>query len=1352
MSGQYQSQQQSLQLVQKKRKRQSPNQIQLKNIAQSKQIKIKKKFDDAGYLRVDWMKIAPPPQAKQGPTSFQIERQNIMEDNQLREYIVDIADDIANKIDLTHFANMITNQPQFFLSKDLTNEYHESMRRDVMLGFFRIGLQELNMETTISPLFFVELYQYYGRMIKIGSNNHLIDASKKFIKSGSSVNEENFLIPTHLSYSQMKHLMENCVQLRGVLDNIDDILGKSHHYHRELLLEEWKKSYIGQTLKLETVSEIFAYSITVDFHYFLRYIMDMLHNKLEGENSRLLNEMVKRMASVKNDYTMISDYFMRAGIEDQTNARKITERGKFTTAFNILQSNFRYRFFEEKSRPPKIKRSVKAECNSFYDLALQCVLFFTNTGLNYVGKNSISLKAIKALFGEPEENDKILFYIISKMYYYPFEKLREQITKSFNALFGGVIIAETVVDVWKPLRELDRALRSTEETKYYVDYRRQIHKFFKKYKYEIPDEWTNKCVTASGTLNEFLSNQNLFASYFRPENFYKGILVWQGAGVGKTCLAINAISKNFEKNNWNVIWVTRGSLIPEPKKAFVKDACHGDFRITLQTEEGGKVNQARLNQNKKPENWNTIMGNYKASWSAYNEKIYLDAVKAANNFAKANNTVPVKVSRYGIDIVNRITTYKKFANMTSGARKLLYAIVHPNHHKLENDPLRNTVIVFDEAHNLFDGAFSGLTANDMISLEKMIHNSYEVSGKNSCKLIFLTATPITSPDKILNFIRLLRLLVTKKDADRYLPYDSLDKIERIFFSPQYGGVEFWNEENMRKHRNEFARKTKLYDASLSAFFFSTNRCVKRFDKLTLGKITYFDNSNDIRYFPLKKMGKHVNVLVSKKQLEEIKKLLGGKVEKAQQQNRSSNMQMSNSMRERKPVIAVEQRHALKKQQIKRRDLARHCYRLTTAECFYDAKCEYDEIHDSCVTKKIKKKAYETPVNVSLFDSRQKISGRSLGQAGLNELKDVIVVTNEKIKNLKPAIVEKLRSVSNVAPYDNEIVVGREKWDVDEFKRRYHKYSPKMAQLIHNIDLIDAEDKQKHGTLFKHIIYTDVPVHLEFMASALIANGYDMCQLYSARERVEVGEKPSDGNSKDGYKTVYKIKPPDKLTNLARKTFLILGDPKNLTSPALFKKLGEKYPDTADGREAISGTVNTLFNDEKNVYGDIVRFIILDSSYKEGLSLFDVRHFWFFEEPLDRASVTQAVARGARFCGSKNSTMTLPINGGPKKNPKADVKMLDLNVKYEGWEYFIHVVASIIVTHNEDDESASRKLVSEYIFMNVNRKAALMYNGFMTMMRLNSIDYEINKDIGEDYKPVPGYVSPVEKIIRYYGIP
>jgi hypothetical protein len=65
----------------------------------------------------------------------------------------------------------------------------------------------------------------------------------------------------------------------------------------------------------------------------------------------------------------------------------------------------------------------------------------------------------------------------------------------------------------------------------------------------------------------------------------------------------------------------------------------------------------------------------------------------------------------------------------------------------------------------------------------------------------------------------------------------------------------------------------------------------------------------------------------------------------------------------------------------------------------------------------------------------------------------------------------------------------------------------------------------------------------------------------------------------------------------------------------------------------------------NIYGDLARIIIMDSGFKEGIDLFDIKYVHIFEPSVNSADQKQVIGRGTRTCGQKGLEFN-PIQGWP----------------------------------------------------------------------------------------------------------
>ena len=207
-------------------------------------------------------------------------------------------------------------------------------------------------------------------------------------------------------------------------------------------------------------------------------------------------------------------------------------------------------------------------------------------------------------------------------------------------------------------------------------------------------------ITLSPT-QEFISN------YFSAANPIKGMVLWQSVGTGKTCTAIATATRQFEHLGYTILWVTRTTLKNDIWKNMFEMVCHEDIRDKVAA--GVQI----------PETQQGRMKLLSKSW--------------------------------GI----RPISYKQFSNLVSKNNRYYDLLVKRNG---EQDPLRKTLLIIDEAHKLYGGGdLSSIERPDMPAFHRALMNSYAVSGADSVRVLFMTATPITeSPLEIVKLVNLCR--------------------------------------------------------------------------------------------------------------------------------------------------------------------------------------------------------------------------------------------------------------------------------------------------------------------------------------------------------------------------------------------------------------------------------------------------------------------------------------------------------------------------------------------------------------------------------------------------------------------
>jgi hypothetical protein len=108
-------------------------------------------------------------------------------------------------------------------------------------------------------------------------------------------------------------------------------------------------------------------------------------------------------------------------------------------------------------------------------------------------------------------------------------------------------------------------------------------------------------------------------------------------------------------------------------------------------------------------------------------------------------------------------SYKQFTNMIKGKNKFYDKMVKING---KQDPFKKTLIIIDEIHKIYSNSLTAVEKPNPAVLQEMIQRSYSVSGKDSLRLILMSATPITEDP--MSSIKILNLLL---ENDERMPED-----------------------------------------------------------------------------------------------------------------------------------------------------------------------------------------------------------------------------------------------------------------------------------------------------------------------------------------------------------------------------------------------------------------------------------------------------------------------------------------------------------------------------------------------------------------------------------------------------
>lgn len=192
----------------------------------------------------------------------------------------------------------------------------------------------------------------------------------------------------------------------------------------------------------------------------------------------------------------------------------------------------------------------------------------------------------------------------------------------------------------------------------------------------------------------------------------------------------------------------------------------------------------------------------------------------------------------------------------------------------------------------------------------------------------------------------------------------------------------------------------------------------------------------------------------------------------------------------------------------------------------------------------------------------------------------------------------VRNTENWSKILNYHRFDKQSFNKQNFKKDIQMMSPKIDKLLQNIRQIDDNDMKNNGKYYKHFIFSDVQnggYGAKIIASALIANDFNHCLTQNLQ-----------------------IVIPQ--TNDRNETFGIL------SSTSIYNK--------SFTQKHVKSILDIYNQRPFNVNGQNMRFIVLDSGFKEGIDLFDVKYVHIFENQATTADLIQAVGRATRSCGQK----------------------------------------------------------------------------------------------------------------------
>ena len=286
----------------------------------------------------------------------------------------------------------------------------------------------------------------------------------------------------------------------------------------------------------------------------------------------------------------------------------------------------------------------------------------------------------------------------------------------------------------------------------------------------------------------------------------------------------------------------------------------------------------------------------------------------------------------------------------------------------------------------------------------------------------------------------------------------------------------------------------------------------------------------------------------------------------------------------------------------------------------------------------------------------------------------------------------LRKTANWSSLNPKHKFEKPTFDARQVLEDLPKMSPKLKTLLDNIQELDSKDMLEHGKYFKHFIFSEVKqggYGVKIITSAMIASGYNLA-----------------------YDRKLKLYTDNDLIKTKSHNFMLLCSTdvySNILSARKKKELLDKYNQRPD-----------------NSQGDLVRFVLLDSGFKEGIDLFDVKYVHIFEPQTSKADLKQAIGRATRLCGQKGLDFH-PTRGWPLR-----VYLYDVSIPKE-------------INYDSDT------LFKLYLKNNgIDLKLMDFVDELERYSIIGAIDYELNKNVHNFELEDDEYTIPLYKLLQEGG--
>ena len=296
----------------------------------------------------------------------------------------------------------------------------------------------------------------------------------------------------------------------------------------------------------------------------------------------------------------------------------------------------------------------------------------------------------------------------------------------------------------------------------------------------------------------------------------------------------------------------------------------------------------------------------------------------------------------------------------------------------------------------------------------------------------------------------------------------------------------------------------------------------------------------------------------------------------------------------------------------------------------------------------------------------------------------------------------VRNKSNLSNNLNEYKFDDDNYDSARLITDLPTVSPKLQFLLNKIKELDDADDKKHGKLFKHVIYSELKNGIygaRLIASALIANKMNLGYSANVKPSYKPIDPPQYQVDSDESKKKQKRYEPIKM--LSNEELMKTKNNNFYLLPSV--SVYDQILTTQHKKEILS-----RFNSRPdNTQGELARIIVLDSGFKEGIDLFDVKYIHIFEPTMNESMEKQIIGRGTRICGQKG---------------------LEFHPVY-GWKLHVFIYDLIIPKLLQPSFMDVKTAAELYLkVMDIDISKSQFANEFESITKFGAVDYELNKNI------------------------